>query len=117
MLTRVVAIALITTLPGTAVSGELVTPSFRIIVTENCQEGDVSCQDVSYIGTSRRTGKSITLKGLALSSMCSDGVTPCQHLGYQFKNGRYVYFVGDDGHLLVTRNGTTIISEMGKWTL
>lgn len=100
---------------GTAAGMELVTPSYQVIITENCPEGDVSCQDVSYAGTSKRTGKSIELKGHSVSRMCADGVTPCQHLGYKFVNGAYEYFVSDDGTLTVTRGDKVIVDEKGEW--
>jgi hypothetical protein len=96
-------------------ASELVTRGFRVVVTENCPEGETNCQDVTYVGTSKATGKFIRLKGSAVVRLCADGVTPCQHIGYRFPNGRYVYFVGDDGTLIVTHKGKQILSQMGNW--
>lgn len=100
---------------GFATAEELITPSFRVVVTENCPEGETTCDNVSYVGTNLKTGQSIKLKGTSVSQMCADKVTPCHRLGYKFKQGAYVYFVGEDGQLLVTRDGKTILSETGKW--
>jgi hypothetical protein len=96
-------------------ASELVTRGFRIVVTENCPEGETNCQDVTYVGTSKATGKFIRLKGAAVVRLCADRVTPCQHIGYRFPNGRYVYFVGDDGGLIVTHMGKQILSRIGNW--
>ena len=104
-------------LSGEAVASALETPSFRVVVTENCPEGETMCQDVTYVGTSKTTGKHIQLKGEVLVHMCPDGVTPCHRVGYEFKRGTYVYFVGESGNLVVTRGGKTIVDEMGKWEL
>ena len=100
-----------------AVAAELETRSFRIVVTENCPEGETMCQDVTYVGTNKATGKHIQLQGKVLAHMCSDGVTPCHRVGYEFKNGTYVYFVGENGNLVVTHRGKTIVDQMGKWAL
>ena len=96
-------------------ASELVTRGFKVVVTENCPEGETNCQDVTYIGTSKATGKFIRLKGSAVVRLCVDHVTPCQHIGYRFPNGRYVYFVGDDGSLIVTHEGKQILNQMGNW--
>jgi hypothetical protein len=99
-----------------ALAGELDTPKFHIVVTENCPEGDVACADVTYIGTSKATGASVKLKGKTLVHWCADGTTPCHHLGYRFRRGSYDYFVGENGNLVVTHHGKVIVDEMGSWS-
>lgn len=101
--------------PGSAFAAELTTKTYSIAVTENCGEGDVACQDVSYIGTNRPNGKAIHLKGRTVVAMCKDGITPCHHLGYEFRNGKYTYFVADQGWLQVSRGRELILHEKGTW--
>lgn len=101
--------------PRFRVRSELTTKTYSIILTENCVEGDVACQDVSYIGTNRLNGKSIQLKGRTVVAMCKDGVTPCHHLGYEFRNGKYVYFVAEQGWLEVSKSLKVILHEDGRW--
>jgi hypothetical protein len=117
MLKYIFTALLALTLSGRVVASELETPYFRVVVTENCPEGETMCQDVTYVGTSKKTGKHIQLKGKVLVHMCPDGVTPCHRVGYEFKRGTYVYFVGENGNLVVTRSGRTIVNQMGKWAL
>lgn len=93
----------------------LITPSYSVTITENCKEGVVGCDDVTYRGINRKTGKSITLKGAARMVMCADRVTPCHVDVYEFKNGAYLYSLYPDGNLVVTKNGHVIINEIGKW--
>ena len=100
---------------GSSFAAELTTKTYSIIVTENCGEGDVACQDVSYVGTNRLNGKAIHLKGRTLVAMCKDGVTPCHHQGYEFHNGKYVYIVADQGWLEISRNDKVIFHEDGSW--
>lgn len=98
-----------------AFAGELDTPKFHVVVTENCLEGDVACPDVTYFGTNKTTGASLRLKGKTLVRLCADNVTPCGHAGYAFKHGSYEYLVGENGKLVVTYRGKVIVDEMGSW--
>jgi hypothetical protein len=97
------------------------TPSYDITITENCTE-DVNCQDVTYYGVNRRSGKTIHLKGHRLVHFCpgdlgdGPGKTPCHPIGYEFRNGNTVYTVGDDGTLVVKRGSTVLINEHGTWS-
>lgn len=96
-------------------AGTLTTPSFVVKVTVNCAEGNVTCDDVTYVGTSRKTGKSIKLRGKTMHTLCADGVTPCRFLGYEFRNGKIDYQVTEDGQLTVTQGKKTLLSEKGEW--
>jgi hypothetical protein len=99
--------------PGWAES--LKTKNHRVIITRNCPEGSVTCNNVSYYGLNFRTGTSIRLKGKTLHRLCADGVTPCQFLGYEFFNGNTRYVVGTDGSLRVTQGKRLILQEIGTW--
>lgn len=93
----------------------LMTPQYKITITSPCVEGVVVCDELIYTGVNIRTGQTITLKGRDFIHICSDGVTPCDHLGYEFRSGNVVYFVSDDGLLTVTRGHEEILSEQGTW--
>lgn len=93
----------------------LTTPSFIVRIKVNCAEGNVTCNNVTYVGTSRKTGKSITLHGNTKHSMCADGITPCRFQGYEFWNGKTYYRVLDDGSLSVLQQNRTLLEERGSW--
>lgn len=93
----------------------LTTPSFVVQIKLNCAEGNVTCDDVTYVGTSKKTGKSIRLRGKTKHSLCADQVTPCRFLAYEFWNGRTSYQVFDDGRLSVRQQEKTLLEEQGRW--
>lgn len=112
----ILAWTVVTTLSASA--GTLETTNFKVKITINCAEGVVGCDRVTYRGTDKNTGKSIRLSGKQIMRICADGVTPCQSLGYEFKNGKngeYTYFVSENGRLLVYRGKKLILNEAGKW--
>jgi len=110
------ALMLIAPFGGNARAAEiLVTPTYRITVSERCEEGVVGCDKVSYVGVNIKTGKSITLNGKSVMVMCADGVTPCHLAYYEFKNGGVRYSVFPDGRLTVEKGGKVIVSESGTW--
>ncbi|OPZ12148.1 MAG: hypothetical protein BWZ07_01527 [Alphaproteobacteria bacterium ADurb.BinA280] len=92
----------------------LQTPRFDISIETLCAEGDVSCNDVRYVGISKRSGASITLRGTTLHRACKDG-SPCQFLGYQFRSGSVRYRVFEDGRLEVTDGTKVLVDERGEW--
>ena len=95
----------------------LVTEQFVIVVVERCPEGDVTCNNVSYTGINRKTGEAISLKGQAWVRMCADTVTPCEHVGWQFKSGEFTYRVrATPPSLEVERGGKTVIEQKVVWT-
>lgn len=98
-----------------AYASTLTTPSFVIEITVNCAEGNVTCDNVTYVGTSKKTGKSITLRGKTKHSLCADGVTPCAFQGYEFANGKTYYRLLEDGSLLVVQGNKVLLEETGKW--
>jgi hypothetical protein len=91
------------------------TASFVILIDQRCPEGCVTCDNVKYVGTSKKTGKSITLVGTTYHSKGPDGVTPTQFQGYIFKNGPTEYFVSIHGYLEIKRRGKVLVFEPGEW--
>jgi hypothetical protein len=98
-----------------AIAETLTTKQFRIEIQRNCAEGNVTCDRVSYRGKDLKTGKSIRLSGRTLHSLCADGVTPCQFLGYEFRNRNYRYIVTDSGLLRVYQGQKLLLSQQGTW--
>ncbi len=104
-----------------ALASTLVTPSYEITVTENCPEGEIACQDVTYASKNRRTKRTVHLKGRSIVHNCpgdqgdGPGKTPCHHVGYEFRAGKTTYDVDDDGRFTVTRAGRVVLEERGKW--
>ncbi len=93
----------------------LETPSFVIKIDVRCAEGNVTCDDVIYSGTSKKTQKSIVLRGRTMHSKCADGVTPCQFQGYLFTSGHARYTITQDGELIVMQGEKTLVQERGTW--
>ena len=93
----------------------LSTSSFTVKIKVNCKEGNVTCENVIYNGISKKTGKTISLKGRTMHSKCADGVTPCHFQGYIFKSGTTSYTVMEDGELIVMRGTKLLLQERGKW--
>lgn len=94
----------------------LTTKNYIVTVNNNCEEGNVTCDNVTYQGISKQTGKAITLKGSTKHSMCADGVTPCRFLGYEFKNGNVTYLVLESGLLQVFQGESEVLlEEQGEW--
>ena len=91
------------------------TPSFTIEIKVNCPEGDVTCDNVSYLGKSKKSGNSISLRGRTMHRLCADGKTPCRFLGYEFKRGDTRYLVQESGELLVTQGKKVLVQEQGEW--
>lgn len=95
---------------------QLDTHNYSIEIQQLCPEGEVQCQNVLYVGTSKVSGASIKLKGKTWHSLCADSVTPCRFLGYQFNNGRIRYLVHESGLLqVIGSTGRILVEEQGKW--
>jgi hypothetical protein len=112
-----------------AAASSLVTKSFLIDITSNCEEGNVVCNNITYRSIDRKTGKTLQLKGKTVHSLCADQVTPCRFLGYEFLDLRYEdlgtsvgdyplipyrYFISGDT-LEIYRYRQLITSEKGTW--
>ncbi|KST69596.1 hypothetical protein BC008_04530 [Mastigocoleus testarum BC008] len=94
----------------------LQTKNFRVKITRNCPEGYIACDNVKYVGKNLNTGDSIRLTGKTLHRSCADGVTPCQFIGYEFRNGNHLYRVTEDGELQVYKGKKLILQEKGTLT-
>jgi hypothetical protein len=82
------------------------TKSFEIKITRHCEEGNVSCNRVTYIGKDLKTGKSIRLTGKTVNNSKS-----YTFLGYEFRNGKYRYFVTASNSLQVYKGRQLILEE------
>ena len=92
-----------------SVSAETIkTTNFKIEITRHCEEGNVSCDRVTYVGKNLITGKSIRLNGRTLNSSRS-----YRFLGYEFRNGEYKYYISNDNLLQVYRGKQLILQERG----
>ena len=92
----------------------LQTPSFTVTIV-GCAEGEVSCDNVKYLGVSRKTGNALSLTGKTLHTLAADGVTPGRFLGWQFRSGLTTYTVREEGVLDVRKGGKMLVSEQGRW--
>jgi hypothetical protein len=86
----------------------LKTKSFEIKITRLCEEGNVICNRVTYIGKNLKTGKSIRLTGKTVNNSKS-----YTFLGYEFRNGKYRYFVTTTNLLQVYKGRQLILEEQG----
>ena len=94
----------------------LTTENYIVTIKVNCSEGNVTCNDVTYEGLSKKSGNSINLKGGTWHSLCADGITPCRFLGYKFKNGSFNYLVYESGLLQIIQDeNKVLVEENGKW--
>jgi hypothetical protein len=93
----------------------LTTRNYTVKVVRDCDEGSVTCNNVLYHGVNRKTGQSIRLRGKILHTRCNDGVTPCQFVGYEFRNGAYRYQVMSSGSLMVYQGQRLLMNEQGRW--
>ena len=94
----------------------LTTHNFIVTISQNCAEGNVTCDEVTYHSVSKKTGDSIKLEGTTWHTMASDGVTPSGFLGYKFKNGNITYYVLETGELEVIRGDSEVLLyETGTW--
>lgn len=100
-------------LPTLAQADVLDTPSFTITIVSKCAEGEVTCNNVSYVGTSKKSSQTITLTGSTLHTGSKSN--PGRFLGYRFKNKDVVYDVTEDGLLRVTRGKQVLVEEQGQW--
>jgi hypothetical protein len=114
-MTRLLQIFALLLFAGETYASTLTTPSYTIQIKVNCEEGNVTCDNVTYVGTSKKTGQSITLRGKTKHAMCADGVTPCHFQGYEFWNGKTYYRVLEDGSLLVMQGKKVLLQEKGSW--
>lgn len=97
-------------------SATLTTTNYVVTITSQCEEGQVTCDDVTYSGRSKRSGEELELQGETMHLLCGDQQTPCRFLGYRFYNEGYEYQVFDSGVLRVRRGDKLVIDERGQWS-
>ena len=98
-----------------SLAATLTTENYVVTIEVNCSEGNVTCSDVTYKGTSKKSGESITLKGSTWHTWSADG-SPNRFLGYMFKNGNVAYRVFDGGRLqVIQKESTVLLDEEGTW--
>jgi len=102
-------------LPAAGLAKTLATPSFMVRIEANCPQAGVGCDDVRYRGTSKKTGKTITLSGKTSHSPCAGRSAPRGFQGYEFWNGQTCYRVLDDGRLSVLQSDKVLLEERGSW--
>ena len=102
------SIAGVLTYSGIADAETLRTKNFEIKITRHCEEGNVSCDRVTYVGKELGTNRSITLNGKTMNREQS-----YTFLGYKFRNGKYTYLVTSDNFLQVYKGDHLIIKEQG----
>lgn len=101
--------------PGQDYHRTLKTPHYVVHITDRCTDGSIPCKNVVYEATSS-SGKVITLRGKQIYHMCAAAPhTPCHPIGYEFRNGRATYWVGEDGTLRVRRDSVSLVEEQGTW--
>lgn len=61
---------------------------FTASITRHCDEGNVSCDNVTMESKSKANRNSISLKGRTVNINCPQS---CDFRGYEFKNGLYTY--------------------------
>jgi len=94
----------------------LETPGYVVTITNDCEEGVVVCDRAIYRGVSKKSGKSITLRGSTMHTTCADGETPCRFLGWRFVSPQgVIYEVFEDGTLIVRRGERILLRQRGRW--
>lgn len=92
---------------SSAASAETIkTKDFQIKITVNCAEGNLTCNNVTYVGRNIKTGKSIRLTGKKVTSGKN-----YNFVGYEFRNGEYTYFVTTSNVRLQVYKGKKLILE------
>lgn len=94
----------------------LTTTNYVVTITSQCEEGQVTCDNVTYSGRSKLSGEELELQGETMHLLCGDQQTPCRFLGYRFYNEGYEYQVFDSGVLRVRRGDKLVLDERGQWS-
>lgn len=94
----------------------LTTESYQIDVTSLCPEGEVTCQQMSFALTVKESGNVQHYEGRSLHRLCADGETPCQFIGYRFRDDKRQFTLFDNGALEINCGaGLEIVREQGQW--
>jgi hypothetical protein len=98
----------VTTITSAASAETIRTKNFEIKIIRHCEQGNVRCDRVTYIGRDLNTGKSIRLNGRTINAEQS-----YTFLGYIFRNGKYTYEITGNNLLLVRRGDRIMLREQG----
>ena len=99
-----------------ALSEIFVSDNFRVEITSNCSEGNVTCDNVDFIVTLPGFTEKQTYKGSTIHTTCADGISPCRFLGYKFKTTNTQYFIYGAGYIQVLdHENNPLLSELGEW--
>lgn len=85
------------------------TDKFNIRIEDNCEEGNVSCEDISYSAIRLSDGSRIDLKGGTKNRPKS-----YSFYGYEFKNNSYTYVLYTAQampELVIFHKGKIILAE------
>ncbi len=91
-------------------SSQLETSHFSIKIIENCSEGNVDCNNVSYTGTRKKDNAVIHLSGKTMNNPKT-----LDFQGYEFRNGNVVYYIYQNGTLEIMNGSKLLFSEDGEW--
>ena len=96
---------------------EFETENYEFNVTTLCEEGNVTCDNIQIVGGEKSSVDSEIHIGNTVHSKCSDEITPCRFLGYEFKSNGFTYRLleSDSRFELINESGELVIQEQGKW--
>ena len=115
---KYLAIIILLILPAFTHAGELVTPSAKAIITQLCEEGEVTCSKVKLELIEISSDTTLHAFGKTRHSKCRDGTTPCTFQGWEFynKNGVATIFITSAGTVTMkSQEGEVTFEESGTW--
>mgnify|MGYP000465112909 CR=1 FL=1 len=115
---KYLAIIILLVLSGFTHADVLVTPSAKAIITQLCEEGEVTCSEVKLELVEVSSDTTLHAFGKTLHSTCSDGTTPCAFQGWEFyhQNGVASIFISPVGKVTMqNQDGEVTFEESGTW--
>lgn len=90
----------------------ITTKNYQITITDNCEEGEITCNDVTYHSVNKKNHTGLTLSGHTINIGQSEDFR-----GYDFSNGAYLYRLrpeeDDTWSLYVIKGDKTLLHEKG----
>lgn len=97
---------------GSSGGRTLVTKNYIVTVYHNCPEGCVGCDRLIYYGVSKKTGRTLVLRG---STRVSNGGLG-HFQGYRFESGDTTCMIYAEGVLGIYQGDTRVLAhEDGVW--
>lgn len=113
---KYIAILLLMLTPFYAHAERIETPTFDILVKWMCEEGHVSCDNITFSVENQRDGTTRHYVGESIHSLCADGESPCRFLGYRFRAGCMSFTLYSHGYIeVVSEELGVLLSEEGQW--